>query len=82
MSGNPKGRPSKKQLISKICKRLKRVNSRMYEQFQKLPKRHFSYESLENIYKYPHPYERLFFVAADLSREEILDILEREISMI
>ena len=82
MSGNPKGRPSKKQLISKICKRLKRVNPRMYEQFQKLPKRHFSYESLENIYKYPHPSERLFFVAADVSREEKLDILEREISMI
>ena len=54
----------------------------MYEQFQKLLKRYFSYESVYNIYKYPNPYETLFFVTDDLSREQKLDILQGDIYMI
>lgn len=70
MSGGPKGRPSKKELIKMIYRKLKRVNYELYVKFRKLPKRRIPYAILESVYQHPHPYEMIFTVSDELSKEE------------
>ena len=70
MSGGPKGRPSKKELIKMIYRKLKRVNYELYVKFRKLPKRRIPYVILESVYQHPHPYEMIFTVSDELSKEE------------
>ena len=47
MSGGPKGRPSKKELIKMIYRKLKRVNYELYVKFSNLSKRCIPYVILE-----------------------------------
>ena len=69
MSG-PKGRPSKKELIKMIYRKLKRVNYELYVKFHNLSKLYIPYVILESVYQNPHPYEMIFTVSDELSKEE------------
>ena len=70
MSGGPKGRPSKKELIKMIYRKLKRVNYELYVKFSNLSKWCIPYAILESVYQNPHPYEMIFTVSDELSKEE------------
>ena len=70
MRGGPKGRPSKKELIKMIYRKLKRVNYELYVKFHNLSKRCIPYAILESVYQHPHPYEMIFTVSDELSKEE------------
>ena len=70
MRGGPKGRPSKKELIKMIYRKLKRVNYELYVKFSNLSKRRIPYAILESVYQHPHPYEMIFTVSDELSKEE------------
>ena len=70
MRGGPKGRPSKKELIKMIYRKLERVNYELYVKFSNLSKRCIPYAIMESVYQHPHPYEMIFTVSDELSKEE------------
>ena len=70
MSGGPKGRPSKKELIKMINRKLKRVNYELYVKFSNLSKRYIPFAIMESVYQNPHLYEVIFTVSDELSKEE------------